>query len=142
MGNTQADMAGKMMIVCVLLVSWTTISLSVRPPTMRYQGSDERDNTLNTRHGLIRYSHGNAFRNKKAVGSPEAPKTFELSLSDKTLPMGLPWDMMMYNPMLRGKKSTANEGTNWGYGCVKGSRSRYCNINMIYKDMNNQLFKI
>merc|ERR1719308_288605 len=106
------------MIVCVLLVTWTTISLSVRPPTM----SEDTANTLNTRHGLIRYSHGNQFRNKKTAERSEASKIFELALSDKALPMGLPWDMMMYNPMLRGKKSTANEGTKWEYGCFKGSR--------------------
>ena len=57
--------------------------------------------------------------------------------------MGLPWDMMMYNPMLRGKKDTAKEGAKWGYGCFQGSRrSRSCPISMIYKDRNNQLFKI
>ena len=80
---------------------------------------------------MIRYSG-----NKRSAGNPGGVDSFDLSEQK----MGLPWDMTLYNPMLRGKKSSVKGMTTRGFGCL--NKDKRCPMSMIYKDKNNQLYKI
>ena len=91
--------------------------------------------TPSVRYGLIRY------RNKRTPGNQNVED--EHNLSKQPLPMGLPWDMMLYNPMLRGKKNMARGTNKRLFGCYSSfKRFNNCPMSMIYKDKHHLLFKI
>ena len=108
--------------------------------------SDDTDTAPNLRYGLTRYR--GMKRAADITGNLETSTTYIEGVNNLGLPkhpssLAVPWDMMLYNPMLRGKKSTGRGINSWGFACmIKSKRYNHCPMSMILKDNNNNLHKI
>merc|ERR1712198_356226 len=127
MGSEVATMLSK---VCILLLVLVNVILSERPPTIRY---GTRSDPSSGEVPFIKGMHRFALKKRSAedlvptVKSEEPPRTVAL----------LPWDLQLYNPMLRGKKNSD------GPSCMIRNRFfNHCPLSMVIRGDDNSLYKI
>ena len=110
-----------------------------------YYFSDNTDTHPDLRYGLTRYR--GMKRAADIPGNLETPTTYIEGVNNLGLPehpssLDVPWDMMLYNPMLRGKKSMDRGMNSRGFACIiKSKRYNHCPMSMILKDNKNNLQK-
>eukprot|EP00092_Neocalanus_flemingeri_P098756 GFUD01125938.1.p1 GENE.GFUD01125938.1~~GFUD01125938.1.p1 ORF type:complete len:138 (-),score=24.07 GFUD01125938.1:60-473(-) len=85
------------------------------------------------RPNWYKYWSGIGKRGMDSPGDPETPTTDQESVEHLGVPQDIPWDMMIVNPMLRGKKSIAADSK--GFPCMMKSKMFYhCNLRNILMD--------
>merc|ERR1711936_549007 len=124
-----ADMVG-LKVLPMLLLAVMCRSLHSLPLTLS-SSDDNTDTSYTAPANWFLYRSGLSKRQVKDASDTDANNENN----------NIPWDMMMYNPMMRGKKNKVMNTA--GLPCMMRSRvNNICTMNMVLRDRNSGLHKI